>query len=171
MIILIGGKAGCGKDTVGNIISNTIFCYRDAFATNLKEFACDLGWDGIKDFRGRRLLQRLGAIGREYNQYIWVDHAIRRINLAFFTDSRLKSAIITDFRFPNEYKRIIEKFPEQDVRTIKVVGRKSDLGKNASDKSENALKDFIFDSTLVNSGTLQDLEIEVKSLLKEWNLI
>ena len=25
MIILIGGKAGCGKDTVGNIISNTIY--------------------------------------------------------------------------------------------------------------------------------------------------
>lgn len=171
MIILIGGKAGCGKDTVGNIIANTIFCHRDAFATNLKEIACDMGWNGIKDFRGRRLLQRLGATGREYNQYIWIDPVVQRINLAFFTDDRVNNAIVTDFRFPNEYNRIVEKFPEQDVRTIKVTGRKKDLGRNASDKSENALKDFIFDETIVNSGTLQELEAEVKNLLKRWELI
>ena len=170
MIILIGGKAGCGKDTVGNIIENTIFCHREAFATELKEIACHLGWNGIKDFRGRRLLQRLGSVGREYNPNTWIDPVVRRINTAFFVDSRVHDAIITDFRFPNEYNKIVEKFPDHEVKTIKVTGRKKDLGHNAKDKSENSLNDFIFDATIINSGTLQDLEGEVKALLKEWNL-
>lgn len=171
MIILIGGKAGCGKDTVGSIIENTIFCHREAFATELKELACNFGWNGVKDFRGRKLLQRLGFAGREYNPNVWINPVVRRINTALFLDRRIHVAIITDFRFPNEYKKIVEYFPDHEVKTIKVVGRKKDLGKNSKDTSENALNDFIFDATIVNSGTLQELENEVKTLLKEWDII
>jgi hypothetical protein len=44
-----------------------------SFAAEIKSIAKAIGWNGEKDARGRKLLQDLGSIGREYDRQCWVD--------------------------------------------------------------------------------------------------
>lgn len=87
----ITGLAGAGKTyaaiwfklrTGGEIWS---------FAAEIKRIAALMGWDGEKDARGRKLLQDLGSIGREYDRQCWVSRMP--------TD---RPVIIDDVRYINE---------------------------------------------------------------------
>ena len=69
-IFLISGKAESGKNTVADFIANYYMkSYIDknnfirgvAFADEVKSIAYNLGWDGVKDSKGRELLQQIGA--------------------------------------------------------------------------------------------------------------
>ena len=75
-IFLISGKAESGKNTVADFIANhynslnldrNVLVRDYAFADEVKEIACRLGWDRRKDSKGRELLQQIGAWGRYYN--------------------------------------------------------------------------------------------------------
>jgi hypothetical protein len=124
-----------------------------------------MGWHGDKDEKGRRLLQHLGQVGREYNENMWVADAVWRINLnQLSTDNNL--FVISDFRFPNEYSVLKETF--SDVVTLNIVGRQREMEDSLwEDVSENSLNDFKFDHTIVNSGTLSDLEETVIKFVEE----
>jgi hypothetical protein len=72
------------------------------FATPVKQAALDLGWNGEKDAKGRRLLQLLGTdIGRDLiDPDIWLNK---------WLDSAIEypaSIIADDVRFPNEAQTI-----------------------------------------------------------------
>ena len=79
-IFLISGKAESGKNTVADFIANhykslnldrNVLVRDYAFADEVKEIACRLGWDRRKDSKGRELLQQIGAWGRYYNKDFW----------------------------------------------------------------------------------------------------
>ncbi len=76
-IIGIHGPLGGGKTFLANEIKD---CFNGVvilpFAKLLKDFAFEMGWDGKKDPKGRRLLQLLGTeCGRKcISQDIWVKH-------------------------------------------------------------------------------------------------
>jgi thymidylate kinase len=75
--IALTGPMGSGKTTIANAIkerygSQAIIL---PMAQPLKDFAKQMGWDGRKDKRGRRLLQLLGTeCGRKcISEDVWVD--------------------------------------------------------------------------------------------------
>ena len=170
MIIMVTGKAGCGKDTFYEIASKQIkqSTIRLAFADMVKSVADMYGWDGIKDERGRKLLQSIGAVGREYNECIWIKPIVDEIKLL----QRGVIPIITDLRFANEYW-MINNIMQERVYVVNIVGRQSDLGVNANDVSEAGLTEeelgtkFI---TVDNSGTREEFELNVEKALKEMRL-
>ena len=100
MIIGIAGAAGAGKSTVAKTIVD-VFGQTHAkilpFAAPLKKFAIDLGWNGKKDKRGRRLLQLLGAdCGRDcIDKDIWVKHWRNAARKAGWTSSPSRSKLGT----------------------------------------------------------------------------
>ena len=167
---MVTGKAGCGKDTFYEIASNIIKqnTIRLAFADMVKSVAYMYGWDGNKDERGRKLLQTVGAVGREYDEYVWIKPVINKIKSL----SRGTIPIITDLRFATEYWAINDLLQEK-VYVVNIVGRQSDLGVNANDVSEAGLTEeelgtkFI---TIDNSGTMEEFELNVKKALKEMGL-
>lgn len=164
VVLAIMGKAGSGKDTAAYYLSKLLpnKVQRYAFANKLKQVASMMGWDGKKDTKGRKLLQDLGTIGREYIKDIWVDYVIVQILL----DSP-KIAVITDVRYPNEIYRLENFFNK--VYTIRVIGRQYDLGLNGQHSSENSLNDFLEDITLDNSGTKEELQERIKSLITTYH--
>lgn len=170
---MITGKAGSGKDTFYNLAKKYIeqtcnYIYPFAFANKVKEVARMLGWNGIKDDKGRKLLQDIGAVGRTYNKNIWVRYVLTDIKRL----SRNAVPIITDLRFANEYT-IIRDYVKEPIYVVNIVGRQSDLGVNANDVSEAGLTEeelgtkFI---TIDNSGTMEEFELNVKKALKEMGL-
>lgn len=165
MIIMVTGKAGCGKDTFYEIASKQIkqSTIRLAFADMVKSVADMYGWDGIKDERGRKLLQSIGAVGREYNECIWIKPIVDEIKLL----QRGVIPIITDLRFANEYW-MINNIMQERVQVVNIVGRQSDLGENANDISEAGVTEdelctkFI---TITNNGDTEKFTKDIRRAL------
>ena len=81
VLILISGKAGTGKDTIGEYLVRKFGFKRYAFADRLKEVATELGWNGEKDFAGRKFLQELGSVVRNYDPDTWVNIVLNGIKI------------------------------------------------------------------------------------------
>jgi len=108
VIILLAGKAGTGKSFFAEKLRSIFELQKynveiQHFASVLKYIAKQyFGWDGIKDERGRKLLQHLGDIGREYDKDVWVKNLLE---LRLFASRQYPQdiVIIDDWRFPNEF--------------------------------------------------------------------
>ncbi len=114
MIILIGGRAGEGKSTFSKFCGEHLLRERNKgsvtipFARMVKESALVMGWGGEKDDKGRKLLQEVGKLGREYDPDLWANHAIDYIKDC---DAQgFEYYFIDDWRFPNEAKVIKDNF-------------------------------------------------------------
>ena len=121
-LYLISGKAESGKnyfaDVAYRLISNSrnLKAHRVqffAFADRVKKVARDgFNWDGVKDEKGRALLQLVGDGGRQYDPLIWVKAMLN--GLDDYHDLVSKSGegdrlnnvcyLFTDVRYPNEIK-------------------------------------------------------------------
>jgi hypothetical protein len=125
----------------------------------------------------RTLLQKLGteAMRDGLHENVWVNalfadyKAIERIPEKRM--SIMPNWIITDMRFPNEMKAILEK----SGITIRVVRDYALRGGPEDPKnihpSETALDDAKFDYEIINDGTIEDLIEKVKEILIKENII
>lgn len=105
LLFMFSGKAGVGKTFSSIYVSHELStrgyeCARMSFAEGVKNIAKTMGWNGVKDQKGRRLLQGIGQIGRDYDDNMWVADTIERLNSI---PTILDVVCIDDVRFPNEY--------------------------------------------------------------------
>lgn len=176
-VIAFAGKAGAGKSTVANTFKkcmNSDNNHNDysipiiPFAKEIKLQAKILGWDGEKDEKGRKLLQDITKPIKAYhgqNHYAEVvfDEAVS-IEPDFL--------VIDDLRFKAEANYLLQKAKEGKCKVIfvKVENKNfvSNLTEDAkADISENDLNDFEFDCVIDNSGTLEELEVEVEKFIEK----
>ena len=161
-VILISGKAEHGKTTAANQMKKTFeeLGYKAVitrYAKYLKEIASEYcGWDGIKDEKGRTLLQQLGTdiIRKRLNKpEFHVGRVCEDIEIA---SDYVDYVIIDDARYPNEIYYPLAKFGKDKVFTYR-VNRKTEEGKDFSNSltdeqkkhiSETSLDDFNFDLSL-----------------------
>lgn len=171
--VLISGLAGSGKTTARNMLGIALesrfkelsnFPY--SFASPLKYIAkAFLSWDGEKDFKGRKLLQQLGHVGREYNSTIWVRHMFNQAeHRAVYPFNFI---LIDDWRFPNELETI-KNNPAFDTYSVRIIGRNTSIVDEELSKedSETSLSDDgEYDFVIDNSGDLERLAILVDGLV------
>jgi hypothetical protein len=93
MKIAFAGPGLCGKSTAAEYLEREYGGARLSFAAALKQNAYEYGWDGKKDDRGRKFLQELGRVVREYNPEYWVEQAALPMHTNIYLD---------DLRFENE---------------------------------------------------------------------
>jgi len=105
LVILVSGKKGVGKTYIAEKLCQLL---RDNdYTADIKHFAdqvkkCAIqffNWDSVKDTKGRKLLQQIGGIGREYNEDLWVSYLVDSIEEDLFL---YDIYIVDDWRFPNE---------------------------------------------------------------------
>jgi hypothetical protein len=175
MIIGIVGKAGSGKDTVGEYLVRKYGFIRLGFADKVKEIARDCFlWDGQKDAKGRRLLQVIGTeCGRAYDNDLWLKYMLKAMNMVElkhfgeFIDDRKhvrSNIVVTDIRFQNE---------ENFIRNyggfvIRVTGRMYKLNDSAlAHASEMEQEKIVADYTIDNSKDIGYLYWNVDSVYNE----
>lgn len=105
-LIILSGKAQCGKDTISTKIKTIVnkrgqtaisLAYADLLKYTLKKY---YGWDGLKDHKGRTLLQYVGTEEwRNMDENVWVNYIM---NVIESVKDRNDYIIITDARFQNE---------------------------------------------------------------------
>lgn len=175
-IICISGKARSGKDTVASMLKSLFEKDRQKvlivhYADLLKFIATNYaGWDNIKDEYGRTLLQYLGTdIVRKENEYFWVNFVAQAIK---FTSSIVKYdyIIIPDCRFSNEIDYWLDN--EYEVYWLEVF---RDQDSNLTDNQKNhaseiglAMYNRICPYTILNNGTLEDLEICIRRAMNKF---
>lgn len=162
---MVSGEAGSGKDTFYRLAKKHYASARYAFADELKVIADRMGWDGEKDEKGRQLLIDLGTVGRKYDLSCWANLVADRIEMDYLGD--VDFAIITDFRYPNEYKVLSERFGEDFIFTIRLMRPGYDNGltpEQRADESETGLDGFKFDAWIINDD-LERFDKKVEFML------
>lgn len=167
MIIGLMGYAQSGKDEVAKILVEKYGFERRAFADKIRNMLYEMnpmaggepiqvrvdsdGWDKAKQHpEVRRLLQTMGVSARNHlGDMIWIKQA--------FSDMSMdKDYVITDVRFGNEARML--KYLNGELWRIERPG----VGPVNNHVSELELQQLSADRTLLNGGTLDELEHLVK---------
>lgn len=170
LCFLISGKAGVGKSYASTILKTYsdfygIKCLEAHFASEVKHTAYIVGWDGVKDEKGRKLLQDIGKVGRQYNKDTWA-----KLTFDSVFDKPLfpyDVVVIDDWRFPNESEYIERTEPLYKVVKIHVRSKDREILKGTAmynDESETSLDGYSFDYTIDNyilDGEHIDEELKV----------
>lgn len=162
-IAIINGPAGVGKDTFVNFIKDN---YLIGTIINVSTIDCvktaarALGWDGVKDDKGRKFLSELKYFA---NQYYPI--SINTVREALSENPRA-ACIFVHCREPKEIDKIKEEF---DAITILVRNDylgdiPNNLPNNYSDQN---VFNYDYDYIINNTGTLQDLEKTAKKFITE----
>jgi hypothetical protein len=173
VIVLISGLAGSGKTASADLLEEKLRAIKDlrtarmSFASPIKFVAkLAFGWDGEKDEKGRKLLQCLGAVGREYNMDNWCELLLKTLDASdeMFPPNFV---LIDDWRFPNEAKFFSGNLTLDTVK-IRVSGRGGLKSNLAQDASEISLPDShgYYDFEIDNSGTIEDLETKIGEIVE-----
>lgn len=167
-VFCISGKAGSGKDTFAQMLSEELTAKGEKVLithyADLLKYICRtfLNWNGEKDAIGRSLLQWVGTdIVREKQPDFWVNFLISI--LTFFPD-QWNSVIIPDCRFENEIESI-QCHTEWTVFPLRIVRDDQNAlsEKQRSHPSETSLDDFPFLYIIENTGTLEGLRASAQT--------
>jgi hypothetical protein len=176
IIILLSGKAGVGKSTTADFMCDFIEDnYTEytslvrSFAGELKNIARSIGWDGVKDEKGRNLLIDLGCNARKYDEAVWAKKLVE--GLENHPNYPVDFVFLDDWRFPNEGK-FLENQPMYRVFKVRIISPERELLKGTAayfDQSECSLDDnpLNYDYMIYNSGTLNDLKVISQSIIKD----
>lgn len=171
-IILIGGKARSGKDTIADFLIEDLEkqgkkpC-KIQVGQYIKYYATRyFGWDGKEETKPRDLLIKLGTeiIREKIDPDFHINRLIEDIKvLSYFYDT----FIVSDIRFPVEIEKPKEVF--DNVFTIKMERISEELTESQKNHiSETALdgyKDFNF--VVDNSKSLEELHQKAQKILEE----
>ena len=150
-LIGLSGIARSGKDTTADYLVSKYGFKKMALADYIKEVAELAGWDGLKDERGRRYLQHLGDVMREYSPNIMLTHLESRIRICTERYSQA-GIVISDVRLETEIKWLkimggSSWLVLRDTKTTNVPAHPTEQ----SDKLDRSLFDFVFD----NNGSFE----------------
>jgi hypothetical protein len=181
--VLIGicGKAGAGKDTVADIVTELLSgSIKKSWATPVKEmlyainpivegnkrvrdFVDAAGWDSAKRHPEiRALLQRVGTEGGRgvLGEMVWINHLLDQ----YYDERDVVHYVVPDTRFPNEATHC-------DV-LIKVIRPDApSLGSNANHASEQDIGTILDSNWVINTGTIADMSIMVQAILRREGLL
>lgn len=156
-IFILNGSGGVGKDTFVRYVDAYITGVRKYFVAHIssiepiKEKAWQIGWDGQKDEKGRKLLSDIKMALSEYNDepFEYIKTKIER----FIDDARIINGVLfIDIREPEEIDRVKQIF---GCETILI---KSDrVEQVTSNMADAGVYDYTYDCVIENNGTVDDL--------------
>lgn len=152
--VAIGGRMQVGKTTAAMHLVERHGFERLALADPIKDIARrEFGWDGAKDARGRRLLQEVGDVGRNYAPDVWLERLAVRVAAA--PAARL---VVDDLRLAPEaeFLRGLGFATALVVRPPELVPAQpgADSGRHATETGLDAAR---LDREIDNGGTFEEL--------------
>jgi len=181
MLVLVCGKAGAGKDTIGAYLCDYYGFRGDSLASPIKRLVKDifvlddqrvydraLREEPLPDWHPwtvRKLLQFIGTemFRSSICPEVWVKSLWLRVR------DNPANWVVTDVRFPNELGFLKWKFP--DCISIKVVRNGSDgITKGGIANHESEAYDLGTDWTVTNNDSFDDLYAEIDVIMSRHNI-
>jgi hypothetical protein len=158
-----------GKTTAADRLVERHGFVKYALAEPIKEIArTGFGWDGRKDARGRRLLQEIGTVGRNYAPDLWLERFAAR--LAREAPDR---AVIDDLRLTREaeFLRRMGFVCVLVTRPPEAIPAVDGGAGTAGHETETEIEGLGADAEIGNSGTFADLHERLDRLVAEWEAV
>lgn len=189
LIIMLSGWAGSGKDTAANILIEEMGFRRYAFADMIKE-VCSRQYNIPREYfydvelkdepldaslitnapnilsnakpltTPRDLLIAYGAKARAEDASVFVRNTVTAIQ----ADGH-ERIVITDWRFPNEFKYMRDAFFASHVMPVRI--RRPGIVPT-EDPSERSLDDMIMEELVDNDGSIEDLRCRLRALMSPY---
>lgn len=169
-VIAISGKAQHGKDTTAGYLKEFLEARGKkvliAHYGDLVKYVCKtfFDWDGVKDEKGRTLLQHVGTDKiREQNPDYWVSFIG---DMLTFFRGEWDYVLIPDCRFPNEVEHLKKKgFDVTHVRVVRENFQSPLTEEQQRHPSETALDEDKPHLLVINRGSLTDLRYAVSNVV------
>jgi len=179
MLVGIYGKAGAGKDTIGDHLVNQYGFHKIALADPIKRIVKDVfvlddhtvydreareqPLEDMPEWSVRKLLQYIGTeLFREnIDDAIWVKSLWKRIK-----NDPNNNYVVTDLRFPNELDYFKDRPDECEFISIKVIRPGCDGNVGLAGHASEA-HDLDCEYDLTNDSDIEHLEEKVRVILAE----
>lgn len=163
-IIIINGMGGSGKDSFVKACQNIDPTIQNISSVNyVKQVAYELGWDGIKDTKGRRFLSDLKMALSAYNDAPFI------MTIKDIEDYGKSATVFVHIRESDDISKYKAYFEHNgDIVTTVLINnsRVKPITSNLADADVyNSSYDWIID----NEGTLDDLAQSAEFFLKNFN--
>lgn len=163
LVVIINGAGGVGKDTICRVLSNHFEIFVYSSIRPIKQIAYEIGWEGEKTDKARKMLSDLKDICTEYN------------DLPFkYMSEKLEEArvykidvVIFHIREPEEIAKF-RQYAKNQGHTCKTLLIRSEraqqsYGNHADDDVENYQYDMVYQ----NDGTLENLDRDFMAFWKK----
>ena len=158
-IFVINGQGRVGKDTfvsyaiqyLNNEHQQQTLCMSSV--DEVKKYGRLLGWDGVKDEKGRKFLSDLKELSSRY-------HGPIKYMSNIIEDNKDVDVAFTFIREPEEIKKFVKCYPSA-ITVLIERGKSAKLGNISDDDVEN----YVYDHYIDNNGTEQQLEKSAKELM------
>lgn len=160
-IIIINGSNEVGKDTF--IEHFTHHCWKSVFNVstieNVKVIANNcMGWDGVKDEKGRRFLSDLKNAWTRYNDGPFADI----VEAISYYDQRFNEYVIfVHIREPAEINKLKKRYPDR-VTTMLIKDHRKTVASNSADQGVNSYKNYHY---IIDNSTTEKSLIKCASTL------
>jgi dephospho-CoA kinase len=163
--LALGGRMQVGKTTAADYVVERYGFRKYALADPIKQLATEsFGWDGGKDDRGRRLLQEIGTVGRNYDPELWLDRFAQRI-----TADDGDRLVVDDLRLTLEveYLERLGFACVQVVRAPELITTLPPEVARQQHETEVELERLGFGYRLENNGTFEELFGQIDALMAD----
>ena len=166
-VIVINGAGTSGKDTFIDLFTEVCdeaceghAVYRFSSVDQVKYFAACMGWDGVKDDKGRRFLSDIKDAMTLYNDapFNYMREKIEEVEA--ITD---KAFIFFHVREPKEIQKMVDRLNATTL-LIERPSVKADSFTNHADKN---VDDYLYCYRFMNDGTLLDLKDKAIALFDQ----
>lgn len=166
MVIIINGSGGVGKDAFITMIKNLKLGNTDVInistVDKVKQAAHLLGWDGIKDEKGRSFLHKLKSLSVELYDGAWnyIQTALDKANT--------NSVIFIHIREPEEIAKtkqlILSNYEDYDVKTLLIT---SIRGVKVINGADDVVYNYTYDDVISNDAGLDELTCKAETYIKK----
>lgn len=172
-IFIINGRGGCGKDTFVELCAKQVpkyMCLNISTVDKVKEIARFCGWEGGKEDKDRKFLSDLKALLTDYSDlpHQSVLYAIKmfKAGLESYDMDPDEAIVFIHCRESEAIERL-----RQELDAVTVLIRRSFLENHVyGNVSDDGVEHYHYNFTIVNDGTLEDLEGWAVSLLAANNV-
>ena len=168
-IIIISGVGGVGKDQfVSYAKEGDAIVYNFSCVDYIKELALRIGWDGIKDDKGRRLLSDLKDAMELYNDLPF-QSVIRDIEFVTANENHLEDVVVfVHAREPRDIQRWKDEYGAKSL-----LIRRAAAEREFSNHADQNVFDYDYDYVYSNDGDLKQLKADAISFInwivkKDW---
>lgn len=174
-VVVVNGKPGCGKTTFQNLCSeissytnrtpgwssdHNLWTASYSSIDPVKEVAMEMGWDGSKTLKNRKLLSDLKRILTEWGDYPHKE-LLKSINYAAMVESQ-DWLIFVDSREPEDIQWLKDTFNA----TTLLIRRPGDEDIETSNNSDADVFNYNYDLTILNDSDIIVLKELAKTFIE-----